>query len=570
MRDVVIQALGKIGGKSINILVNNLADSDPSVRKSVAKAIGKIGSTAVSKLEKKLKDPNPDVRAGTLLALAEIGEEDAVATIIKAFEDKEAVVRRTAIIILKDLKAESAAPSIARKLITEDDDSVKSACIITLGELGRPETIQALSATLDSSNKSLRIATAMALAKMGEAGIPALTQALSNSHPYARETAAIACGQLKHSDLIPSLIEKLGDSHPYVRKAIIQALIKIGEPAITRLIRALGDGNLYVREGASGALGAIGKPAIPHLIKALSDSHPYVREASTGALGKIGKEAVGSLVHALEDDKWYVREAAALALGQTDDQETAAPALIKALTQIGDYHPYVRKAYVTALGQIKSKDAVPALIERLSDNEWYIRQAAAQALGETRSQKAVPALAKALADSDQRVSKTATEALGKVGSPAVSQMIERLGVKRRETGYFGSTSPVPIRTELMELSEALPEELPETPLEQFDVSSPYPSYSASYPVPSSEGGSEPTLQNEGALEAVNTRLSNLDEKTLRYVTSLIPPGSNWTRNNLVKKLVENTEEQRKEIKQRADLLIDRINQRLQMIMERIM
>lgn len=298
-----------------------------------------------------------------------------------------------------------------------------------------------------------------------------------------------------------------------------------------------------------------------------SNAFIMVETASTQALGKIGKEAVTALVHALEDDKWYVREAAALALGQTDDQEIAAPALIKALTQIGDYHPYVRKAYVTALGQIKSKDAVPALIERLSDNEWYIRQAAAQALGETKSQKAVPALARALADSDQRVSKAATEALGKVGSPAVSQIIERLGVKKRETGFFGGASMVPIREESMELAESLPEELPEVSVEQFSASSPYPSYPV--PMPEERGGF-PALPSETAIEAINTRLSNLDEKTLRYVTSLIPPGSNWTRNDLVKRLVENTEEQRKEIKQRADLLIDRINQRLQMIMERIM
>jgi hypothetical protein len=153
------------------------------------------------------------------------------------------------------------------------------------------------------------------------------------------------------------------------------------------------------------------------------------------------------------------------------------------------------------------------------------------------------------------VSKAVTAALGKIGAPAVSQIIERLGAKtKRREDFFGLPSAPAVYSPKRETPTPAPSNLPEEPVRSSQTPQ----------------ASVPAVRQETAMDAINNRLVDLDEKTLKYVTSLIPPGVEWTRDDLIKRLIESTEEQKKEIKQRADLLIERANTRLQMIMERLL
>ncbi|RTZ98374.1 MAG: hypothetical protein DSY90_04490 [Deltaproteobacteria bacterium] len=74
-------------------------------------------------------------------------------------------------------------------------------------------------------------------------------------------------------DEIDAQIEKLDSSSRDVREAAIDALIKIGKPAVTSLISSLNTTNKNVQASAARALGKIGDTrAIQPLIKLLTES----------------------------------------------------------------------------------------------------------------------------------------------------------------------------------------------------------------------------------------------------------------------------------------------------------
>jgi HEAT repeat protein len=88
------------------------------------------------------------------------------------------------------------------------------------------------------------------------------------------------------------------------------------------------------------------------------------------------------------------RVAVAEAMGCWHD-EAVTPWLMQALEE--DEEPTVRVAAALALGKVKDREAVEALISALADVSLWVRRAAADALGAIGDPRAVPALREALA-----------------------------------------------------------------------------------------------------------------------------------------------------------------------------
>src|SRR5207249_3256122 len=93
------------------------------------------------------------------------------------------------------------------------------------------------------------------------------------------------------------------------------------------LIKVLGYQKRYnVRQAAIEALGKIGIPAVESLIAALRKQEIDVRQAAAEALGQIGGvHAVEPLIAAFKDDSQQVRKAAAEALGKIGDSRAVEP-----------------------------------------------------------------------------------------------------------------------------------------------------------------------------------------------------------------------------------------------------
>jgi HEAT repeat protein len=146
----------------------------------------------------------------------------------------------------------------------------------------------------------------------------------------------------------------------------VDALGKIGAPAVEALIVALDDSDPFVSMSAGQALGKIGTPAVEPLIANLRSNNPNIRRNAAWALGQIGMPAVQRLITLLSDSNPDVRRGAAKALGEVGDSRAVDP-LIAALKS-SDSDAF-RKDVAGALGKIKDPRASDFLLAALRERD---------------------------------------------------------------------------------------------------------------------------------------------------------------------------------------------------------
>ncbi len=256
---------------------------------------------------------------------------------------------------------------------------------------------------------------------------PLAHQALINAlqHPLAdvRIAAALVQGKLHDKRAIPSLIEALRVKDQSVNVAAQEILLELGDSSINELLEVLMDKDAEVRCRAIEALGKIGNPsALSGLMKALNDEDKQVRGKAAWALGKIRSPiAISALLETFNDvvDVW---KETIWAFGEIGDA-TTAPYLIELLRN-KKWQQSLKNDIAKALGKL-GEDAIPDLVEAMSDGDAYVRAGAAKALGTLGATTAVPFLIDALRDKDLLVRGDAAEALGKIGDArAVPALIE--------------------------------------------------------------------------------------------------------------------------------------------------
>jgi hypothetical protein len=145
-----------------------------------------------------------------------------------------------------------------------------------------------------------------------------------------------------------------------IRDRAVDALQRIGGPAVPELVRAIGSSEGAVRLGASVALCGIGMSAVPALLQALEYGNAEVRRwaAQSLAAAAPAKAAHDQLENLLKKDEApLVRAAAALAL-KTSGTPRAVEALVSALQ---DTEPLVLSIVRDALREIDTPLARRAL-----------------------------------------------------------------------------------------------------------------------------------------------------------------------------------------------------------------
>jgi len=149
------------------------------------------------------------------------------------------------------------------------------------------------------------------------------------------------------------------------------------------------------RWNAVDALAKIGKPAIPALMSALTSSLTSLHVGAAEAIKRIqGSSYIsGALTSLMKDASPHTRAAAALALGQQGE-------------------PLVKRFGLPRSG---FSDAVPALTAALKDKDDGVRMCAAEALGKLQARSALPDLQKVAAqDKSDMVRDVADEASKKM------------------------------------------------------------------------------------------------------------------------------------------------------------
>ncbi len=298
-----------------------------------------------------------------------------------------------------------AAPLLRRFSRDDDDPEVREACVWALGEIGDPESVQAVRIRTTDRSAEVRIAAGHALAKLyGESADKGFDDLLRDPEPRVREEAVKALGTVDDPRATDRLIDALDDAAVVVRLAAAKALADRDGPAATRgMAKALGDENADVRAVAAAAMARF-----------------------TGQMGG----AVGAGL--AEADSLEARADAAGVLARTGDPEAAA-AIVRLLDGFGRkvrgnavaLEAAVIKALVTV-----GEPGLDALVREAIDEELDPRaeRPAAEAcvrIGGPAARRITEALLRWRLFPDPEELAVWVDALGRLGDPAAEPALRR-------------------------------------------------------------------------------------------------------------------------------------------------
>ncbi|OKH19691.1 glycosyl transferase family 2 [Hydrococcus rivularis NIES-593] len=220
--------------------------------------------------------------------------------------------------------------------------------------------------SLGDSRGMVRLSFAETLGEIGKPAIPFLLDALAN-HPNAvvRRAAAKTLTLIADPIAIPTLIRAfLEDEDTVVRGSSVGALARTGEAAVPALLEILASPEPpeSTKGHAAWALAFIGAEAKELLYREISSNSAEVRAAVVGAIAKIAQEepeegAFSLLINALSDPAENVRCEAAAALGNLSHRP-AIPNLVELLHHADGES---RKAAALALMKIGDRSAIEPL-----------------------------------------------------------------------------------------------------------------------------------------------------------------------------------------------------------------
>lgn len=337
----------------------------------------------------------------------------------------------------------------ALKGLHSRDPDTRRAAAQTLGQIGDPAAVPDLLTALRKAKNDalLRLFIVNALDIIGdERAVPALAETMHDRVIEVSVVSATALGRIGEA-AIPSLAEKLQGSDDLVRYLAVEALASAGEAALHALLSALQDKEALVRNRAVCALWEIGSAnrettsqIVPPLLRVLGDHMDIVRQSAVEALAELGgADFITHMVNQLDTQDVVKRHRATWALGRVavrhgDDEsgeimcEQALPALLEVLS---DRNAAVRRAAVSTLGMIgrhcqeATSILVAALQEPLFDENHQVHWEAALALG-WMGEVALPVLTDALHSDNRDVCYRAISALWLVGQDAVPALLDVL------------------------------------------------------------------------------------------------------------------------------------------------
>ncbi len=157
----------------------------------------------------------------------------------------------------------------------------------------------------------------------------------------------------------------------------------------------------------------------------LQSENPELRREGIRSLQRLARfdpAARQALREMLGDPNPRVRQQAIDAVGDLGDKE-AIPLLVDLLSN-GDAEN--RREAIQNLGKLGAKDAGAAIAELLSDSSDRVRREAADVLGRLKAKEALPGLLQALSDKNEDIRGEAIASLGEIGAREAAPLLRQL------------------------------------------------------------------------------------------------------------------------------------------------
>jgi HEAT repeat protein len=202
---------------------------------------------------------------------------------------------------------------------------------------------------------------------------------------WRRRTALVALGRTRAPEGIPALSEALRDHDPEARNAALRGLGRLGSPeAAEEILHWLAESGLNVPIlPLQNALINCSRERPQILLPYLRLAGPQLREVLARVLGEVASPSLGAELIGLADDELpELRAAAARALSNAQPGHA-----IEVLAELSrDDVWFVRLRAVVSMGKLYDQVAIPHLIDALTDSNRLVRMRAAEGLVDLKSE----------------------------------------------------------------------------------------------------------------------------------------------------------------------------------------
>jgi HEAT repeat protein len=231
---------------------------------------------------------------------------------------------------------------------------------------------------------------------------------LQSTDEEERRDAVMNLGWIRHPDGSRAAVAALSDPVPIIRGTAAIAVLSLpAEEAVAVLVPLLNDKKEFVRQQVAYALGETrSSSAVEQLVVALvRDEQSSVRGAAAVALGMIADNT------------------ASVPLARIVAPEFRLPGVVNPDSkQKKEQNEFVQRAAARALGQMRSRASVPALIAAIGNKRLTsdVRREIVYALGLIGDLSAVPVLRETLTAADPYLARYAYDALLRISPAEVS------------------------------------------------------------------------------------------------------------------------------------------------------
>ena len=202
---------------------------------------------------------------------------------------------------------------------------------------------------------------------------------------WQRRSALVALGRTRAPEGIPALSEALRDRDPEARNAALRGLGRLGSPeAAEEILQWVAESGLNVPAlPLQNALINCCRERPQILLSYLQHADPPLREVLARVLGEVASSSLGAELIGLADDELpELRAAAARALSNA--QPGHAVEVLGELSR--DTVWFVRLRAVVAMGKLYDTKALPHLLIALTDSNRLVRMRAAEGIVDFKSE----------------------------------------------------------------------------------------------------------------------------------------------------------------------------------------